>query len=242
MAMNQKTLQKIEDEWEGISEEIKRFLENAKTEEDFGVEGDLEIAISLADALANKFNTYDNEVENKEPDGIDEFQNAQDIALELAQKEVIDDESAIAEFKTVVEELKEAIDKMLADDLTELHDIISDDKDDFENLTNRIEQSVEEASSKSVNSDRERLENTRLELVNKVEGFEKSIVYNKEFSRKAGDYLDPLKINLMNLADELGGIELEGKKTMVEHAYSELTKADNDAERALIWYDSWEKR
>lgn len=242
MAMNQKTLQKIEDEWEGISDEIKRFLEKAKTEEGTGVEGDLEIAISLADALANKFNTYDNEVRNKEPDGIDEFQNAQDIALELAQKEVVDDESAIAEFKTVVEELKEAIDKMLADDLTELHDIISDDKDDFDNLTNRIEKSVEEASSTSANGDKEKLENTKIELSIKVDDFEKAIVYNKEFSRKAGDYLDPLKIDLINLSEELESIILEGKNTMVEHAYSELKKADNDAERALIWYESWEKR
>ncbi|MCH4446782.1 hypothetical protein [Staphylococcus haemolyticus] len=242
MAMNQKTLQKIEDEWEGISEEIKRFLEKAKTEEGTGVEGDLEIAISLADALANKFNTYDNEVRNKEPDGIDEFQNAQDIALELAQKEVVDDESAIAEFKTVVEELKEAIDKMLADDLTELHDIISDDKDDFDNLTNRIEKSVEEASSTSADGDKEKLENTKIELSIKVDDFEKAIVYNKEFSRKAGDYLDPLKIDLINLSEELESIILEGKNTMVEHAYSELKKADNDAERALIWYESWEKR
>ncbi|HER6579567.1 TPA: hypothetical protein VL584_001665 [Streptococcus pyogenes] len=242
MAMNQKTLQKIEDKWEGISEEIDAFLKDAKTEDGVGVEGDLESAISLADALANKFNTYDNEVRSKEPDGIDEFQNAQDIALELAQKEAVDEESAIAEFKTVVEELKEAIDKMLADDLTELHDIISDDKDDFDNLTNRIEQSVEEASSISADGDKEKLENTQTELVKKVDDFEKSIVYNKEFSRKAGDYLDPLKIDLMNLAQELEGITLEGKNTMVEHAYSELRKADNDAERALIWYESWEKR
>lgn len=242
MAMNQKTLQKIEDEWEGISDEIKRFLEKAKTEEGTGVEGDLENAISLADALANKFNTYDNEVENKEPDGIDEFQNAQDIALELAQKEAVDEESAIAEFKTVVEELKEAIDKMLADDLTELHDIISDDKDDFDNLTNRIEKSVEEASSTSANGDKEKLENTKIELSIKVDDFEKAIVYNKEFSRKAGDYLDPLKIDLINLSEELESIILKGKDTMVEHAYSELKKADNDAERALIWYESWEKR
>lgn len=238
MPTNKEVMQMIEEEHYTVLEEVKTYIQDAMDED--GSEVEIRKGISnilgKAEEVESALRSAENDVrkeDSEEMEGESDYKNALDKASEIHQSDIKPTEDGLIELENHIKELKTYVNDAFDEENTILYDLIKDEEDEVISNVVQMESMMSDVMAMN-EDDGSYLDSQRLSAQRTVDDFEGSITYNKEYSRIAPTYLDPLKMSLRELSDELSSNDSDS-----DELYSSMANVETKINNALAWFDEW---